>query len=215
MYGLTVHELKVMRSLNTAPKIQDFLDALPINFEDGGETYMSPRRVLCHRTAHCMEGAMLAALALRLQGHKPLVMDLKVTDDDDDHVIAVFQRKGLWGAISKTNHGTCRYRDPIYRSIRELALTFFHEYAEPKGKKILRSYSRPVDLSRFDAKGWMTAEEDVYYVPEYIDAVRHYNVLPDSSVKYLRPADAMERRIGAVLEWQKSKRLTGLESTYS
>ncbi len=215
MYGLTTQELKVLRSLNTAPKIQDFLDALPINFEKNGETYMSPRRVLRERTAHCMEGAMLAALAFRLEGHKPLVMDLKVTDEDDDHVIAVFQRNGLWGAISKTNHGTCRYRDPIYRNIRELAMTYFHEYAEPKGKKILRSYSRPVDLSRFDKRGWMTAEEEIYYVPEYIDAVRHYDVLPNSSVGYLRLADAMERRIGAVLEWKDSKRLTKLQSEYS
>jgi len=215
MFGLHPDEFKVLRSLNSPPKIQDFLDALPINFEEAGETYMSPRRVLRYRTAHCMEGAMLAALALRLQGHKPLVMDLKVTDEDDDHVIAVFQRNGLWGAISKTNHGTCRYRDPVYRSIRELAMTFFHEYAEPKGKKILRSYSGPVDLSRFDGKGWMTAEKDVYYVPEYIDGVRHFDVLKSTHVKFLRPADAMERRIGAVLEWQKSKRLTDLESKYS
>ncbi len=158
---------------------------------------------------------MLAALALRLQGHKPLVMDLKVTDEDDDHVIAVFQRKGLWGAISKTNHGTCRYRDPIYRSIRELAMTYFHEYAEPKGKKIMRSYSQPVDLSRFDRRGWMTAEEEIYYVPEYIDAVRHFDVLPNSFTGFLRPADAMERRIGAVLEWKGSKRLTKLQSKHS
>lgn len=215
MYGLTTQELKILRSLNTAPKIQDFLDALPINFEKNGETYMSPRRVLRERTAHCMEGAMLAALALRLKGHKPLVMDLKVTDEDDDHVIAVFQRNGLWGAISKTNHGTCRYRDPIYRSIRELAMTYFHEYAEPKGKKILRSYSQPVNLSRFDKRGWMTAEEEIYYVPEYIDAVRHYDVLPSSFTGFLRPADAMERRIGAVLEWKDSKRLTKLQSEYS
>lgn len=206
MFGLNSRELKLLRSLSTPHKIQDFLDTLPINFEKDGETCMSPRRVLRTRTAHCMEGAMLAALALRLAGHKPLVLDLKVTGDDDDHVVALFLRNGHWGAISKTNHGTLRYRDPVYRSVRELAMSYFHEYTEPKGKKVLRSYSRPVDLSRFDSRGWMTAEEDVWYVPEAVDDARHYNILLPSQSAVLRKADPMERTLGSLLEWKKGKR---------
>lgn len=202
MYGLTSHELKLLRSLRTPKKIQDFLDTLPINFEDGGDTCMSPRKVLETRTAHCMEGAMLAALALRLAGHKPLVMDLKVTDDDYDHVVALFQEHGCWGAISKTNHGTLRYRDPIYKSIRELAMSYFHEYTTKSGKKVLRSYSRPVDLSRFDTRGWMTQEDDVWYVPEAIDDAKHYKILSPAQTKNLRPSDAMERTLGSLLEWK-------------
>jgi hypothetical protein len=206
MYGLTKSELKIFRALSTPAKIQDFLDRLPINFELEGETCMSPRRVLKERTAHCMEGAMLAALALRLLGHKPLVVDLKVTDEDDDHVIAVFKQKGFWGAISKTNHGTIRYRDPVYRTIRELVMSYFHEYTTPRGDKILRSFTRPLDLSRFDKRGWMTAEEDVWYVPHFIDDARHYPVITNAQVRTLRRADAMERKIGAVLEWKPKKR---------
>lgn len=203
MFGLTHDELRILKKLGTPEKIQDFLDSLPMNFEKHGETYMSPRRVLRERTAHCMEGAMLAALALRLHGKRPLVMDLKVTDADDDHVIAIFTHKGFYGAISKTNHGTVRFRDPVYKSLRELAMSYFHEYTAPNGDKILRSYSRTVDLSRFDAQGWMTAEENVQYVPDYIDGVRHYPVVTKAQIKILRRADAMERKIGAELEWKE------------
>ena len=202
MDGLSSSELKILRSLRTPKKIQDFLDTLPINFEDGGDTCMSPRKVLRTRTAHCMEGAMLAALALRIAGRKPLVMDLKVTDEDFDHVVALFQEHGHWGAISKTNHGTLRYRDPIYKSIRELAMSYFHEYTTKNGKKVLRSYSRPVDLSRFDKQGWMTQEDDVWYVPEYLDDVKHFEILTPKQKKNLRPGDAMERRLGTLLEWK-------------
>lgn len=205
MFGLTASELRTLKALRTPEKIQNFLDTLSINFEHDGDTCMSPRSVLRKRTAHCMEGAMLAALALRVAGHKPLVLDLKVTDDDHDHVVAVFYQDGCIGAISKTNHGTLRYRDPVYKTIRELVMSYFHEYTIPNGKKILRSYSRIVDLSRFDARGWMTDENDVFYIPEYIDGVRHYPVVSKKQIKTLRPADAMERKIGAVLEWENSK----------
>ena len=203
MFGLHNNELHILRTLSSPEKIQDFLDSLPMNFEKHGETYMSPRRVLRERTAPCMEGAMLAAVALRLQGRKPLVMDLKVTDADDDHVVAVFRNFGCYGAISKTNHGTVRFRDPVYKTLRELAMSYFHEYTAPNGEKILRSYSRTVDLSRFDDRGWMTAEENLHYIPEYIDQVRHYPVATKAQIKTLRRADAMERKIGSVLEWKE------------
>ena len=204
MHGLTNTELRLLRKLDTPIKIQDFLDTLPINFEKHGETYMSPRRVLRERKAHCMEGAMLAALALRIAGQKPLIVDLRTTDaDDDDHAIAVFRKDGHWGAISKTNHATIRYRDPVYTTIRELVMSYFHEYTDPKGKKILRTYTNPVDLSRFDKRGWMTTEEELWYVPEYLESARHYRLLTRSQINVLRRADAMERKIGAVTEWKK------------
>jgi hypothetical protein len=205
MFGLTSRELRTLRALTTPARIQDFLDAIPINFERDGETCLSPRRVLRERKVHCMEGAMLAALALRLQGRKPWVMDLRTTDKaDDDHVIAVFRDAGCYGAISKTNHGTVRFRDPIYRTLRELAISYFHEYTDPRGRKILRSYSLLVDLSRFDAKGWMTAEEDVWYVPDALEHARHYPLLGRKQIATLRRADAMERKIGAILEYPPS-----------
>ena len=206
MEGFARDELKIFRALNTPRKVQDFLERIPANFDKGKDTCMSPRTVLRERRAHCMEGAMLAAAALRLQGHRPLVVDLKAVDADDDHVIAVFRQHGSWGAISKTNHADLRYREPIYRTIRELVLSFFHEYFLKNGKKTLRSFSQPVDLSRFDRRGWMTPEEDVWYVPEYIDGVPHAPILSRAQLRTLRRADPIEIRAGEITAWKRGDR---------
>ena len=135
---LSPTERKIFQKLTTPQKIQDYLDKLPINYEHGGETYMSPRRMLKVKTAHCFEGALFAAAALAYHGHKPLLMDLRTAVPYEDHVIALFRVNGLWGAISKTNHVVLRYRDAVYRSPRELAMSYFHEYVESDGKKSLR-----------------------------------------------------------------------------
>ena len=119
---LTKHELAIFKKLNTPRKIQDFLERMPINFDKGADTLMSPRRLLRVGKAHCIEGALFAAAALWFHGHKPLLLDLQATDDDYDHVVALFRHNGYWGAISKTNHAVLRYREPVYRGIRELAL---------------------------------------------------------------------------------------------
>jgi len=202
-FGLTGGELRTLKKLNTPRKIQDFLNTLRINFEEKGETCMSPRRVLRERKAHCMEGAMLAAAALRLHGHAPLVVDLTAVKRDDDHVLAVFRQHGHWGAITKTNHAVLRYREPVYRSIRELVLSFFHEYFMDDGRKTLRSYSLPVDLSRFDKRGWMTAEDDVWYIPDYLADVRHIPLLTKRHIATLRRADPTEIRAGKLVEWRR------------
>src|SRR3989338_7819858 len=169
MFNLTNEEVSVLKKLNTPHKIQDFLNNIPTNYEKKGETCLSPRSVLKLNTAHCMEGAMLAALALRVQGQKPLVVDLTASKEDLDHVITVFKKDGCWGAISKTNHAVLRYREPIYRSIRELVMSYVHEYVNDAGKKTLRSYSLPVNLKKFDHKNWMTSEKDVWFVPKHLE----------------------------------------------
>ena len=201
MFGLTTGELKVLRHLRTPSQVQDWLNKLPVNFERQGETCLSPRRVLRQRQAHCMEGAMLAAAALRLQGREPLLMDLKSVWHDDDHVVALFRERGFWGAISQTNHAVLRYREPIYRTLRELALSYFHEYFTNDGKKTLRSYSQPVNLKRFDKRGWMTAAKDVWYVPRYLDCVRHYPLVTRTQIKHLRLADLIEIKAGKLVQW--------------
>lgn len=208
MSHFSKEELAVLRRLSTPQKIQDFLNTLAVNFEEKGETCMSPRRVLRGRTAHCMEGAMFAATALRFHGYKPLVLDLKtaLSADDTDHVVAVFQKNGYWGALSKTNHAVLRYREPIYRSIRELALSYFHEYFLDTGQKTLRSYSRPLDLSQFDHKNWMTAEEDLFYIPDYLDGTPHYPILTPSMARQLRPADPIEIAAGKLVEWKRRRK---------
>ena len=199
--------MAVFQRLNTPKKIQDFLNKIPTNFEPGRETVLSPRMVLRENRAHCMEGAMFAATALRFKGHKPLIVDLTSVKNDYDHVITVFKHKGHWGAISKTNHAVLRYREPVYKNIRELVMSYFHEYfTNHDGKKALRSYSRPVDLSRFDKQGWMTAEQDIWYVPEYLLEVAHLPILSRSQIAFLRKADPIEVKAGSLLEWKKKSR---------
>lgn len=204
--GLASRELRVLRALTTPAKIQDFLDALPMNYEKKGETHMSPRRVLSEKKAQCIEGALLAATALWLSGEKPLLMDCKARRGrgDDDHVVALYKRNGHWGLISKTNHATIRFRDPVYRTLRELALSYFHEwFLNTSGEKTLESYSRPLDLSRFGA-GWVTAEEDLWWLDDALNALPHYPLVPKGNRKYIRRADPMELKAGRFVEWEKS-----------
>lgn len=194
-------ELKILRQLKTPQKIQEFLNKIPINFEKHCETCFSPRMVLKYNKAHCMEGAMLAAAALRVNGYNPLVVDLTTTKEDYDHVVAVFKQNNYWGAISKTNHAVLRYREPVYKTIRELVMSYFHEYFLDNGKKTLRTYSMPVDLSRFDKQNWMTSEDDVWFIPEYLEEISHKTILP-KNIK-LRKADKIEIKAGKLVEWRK------------
>ena len=202
MFGLDEKEIDILKQLNTPKKIQDFLNEMPINFEKEGDTCMSPKMVLKNNKAHCIEGAMLAATALRLNGEKPLVVDMTASKNDFDHVICVFNRNGMWGCISKTNHAVLRYREPIYKNIRELVMSFFHEYSDDSGKKTLRSYSLPVNLSQFDHLNWMASEEDVWFVPDYLAKVKHFPILNLSQIRGLRKADELEIKAGKLLDWE-------------
>lgn len=169
---LTSREKRLLKNLSTPWKIQDFLNSLPYNTEPDGDTCRSPRRVMRDRTAHCFEAALFAAAALRINGWPPLILDL-VAVRDTDHVIAVYKMDGCWGAIAQSNYSGLRFREPIYRTLRELAISYFEDYYNPKGEKTLREYSRPVNLSRFDSMGWMTAEEDVWAIAESLVDIPH------------------------------------------
>ncbi len=203
MFNLTKAELSTLRRLSTPIKIQDFLDKLPINFEKKGETHMSPRRVLREKTAHCIEGALLAATALWLKGHEPLLMDLKAHPYDEDHVVALYKINGYWGAISKTNHTTLRFRDPVYKTMRELAVSYFHEYFIKNGQKVLYSYSKPFNLKKYGID-WITTEEDVWHIATALDNSPHFPIFPKENKKYIRKADSMERKAGKLVEWENS-----------
>ncbi len=202
--GLTKKEEKILRKLNSPRKIQDFLNKIPINFEPEGDTCFSPRKVLRENRCHCIEGAMLGALCLKLQGKKALVVDLTATSHDFDHVIAVFKENGKYGCISKTNHAVLRYREPIYKSIRELVMSFFHEYFDDKGRKNLRSYSLPVDLFQKFGVEWITKEKDVWEIPEYLGSCRHYKILNKRQARSLRKADRIEIKAGKLVEFRKN-----------
>jgi hypothetical protein len=204
--GLTLREYKILALLSTPIKIQDFLDTLPMNWEKRGDTLMSPRRVLENKKAHCMEGALLAATALWLAGEPPLIMNLspRLDKGDDDHVVALYKRGGRWGAISKTNHATLRFRDPIYRTPRELALSYFHEwFLNSNGEKVLECYSKPLDLRRFGTE-WITAAGNLWDIADALSERKHYFIVPKGNWRYIRKADKMELKAGKLVEWPRS-----------
>ncbi len=198
----TKSELQIFKGLNSPQKIQDYLNTLKFNFEKNGETCMSPRFVMKNKTAHCMEGAMLAAAALEFHGFRPLVMDLRANKHDLDHVVCVFKKYGCLGAISKTNHGVLRYREPIYKNIRELALSYFHEYFDERGRKNLREYSNLCDLTAFNALDWRITEKNLFEIPKALDKIKHFEILKKEQVKNLRLADKVEIEAGKVVEYK-------------
>jgi hypothetical protein len=183
--------LRLPRGLRKPDAIQQFLDDLLYNKEKGGETARSPRRVLETREAHCFEGALLAAAALRRLAHPPLVVQLRAVRDDD-HVLAVFRERpgsGCWGAVAKSNYSGLRFRSPVYRSLRELVVSYFDVYYNLDGEKSLRAFERPVDLARFDGRGWETAEESLWDVSTYLATRRFTPLLTRAQIRALRPMD--------------------------
>lgn len=204
--GLLKREYDALAKLNSPIKIQDYLDALPMNHEKEGDTYRSPRGVLAAKKAHCMEGALLAATALWMQGERPLIMNLsaRMGRGDVDHVITLYKRNGYWGAISKTNHAVLRFRDPVYKTLRELAVSYFNEWFMPSGEKTLECYSKPLDLEKRFGTGWITDEAKLDKVADALAVTPHYDLVPKGNWRYVRKADAMERKAGLIPEWEKS-----------
>jgi hypothetical protein len=141
---------------------------------------------------------MFAAMVLRMHGQKPLILDLTANNKDQDHVIAPFKKNGLWGAIAKSNHHCLGYRDPVYKTIRELVMSYFHEYLNEDGEKTLRSYTQPIDLSRFDKQQWTVAEKDVWIIPSHIIKLPHTRIISRSQEKHLRVADSFTRDLSNI-----------------
>ncbi len=172
MYDLARAEVALLRRLSTPDKVQRYLDDLTYNLEKGGDTVRSPRRVMRDRTAHCAEGAFFAAAAFRVNGRPPIIVDLEA-DNDDDHVLAVYRERGLWGSVATSKFSGLRFRAPVYRTIRELVMSYFEDYFNWDGDRTLRAYSRPLSLARFDRINWMTAEEDLWPVVEWLSVAHH------------------------------------------
>lgn len=204
---LSPAERRVLAKLNSPQRIQDYLEALPHNFsKQAGETCRSVRRILQKRKAYCFEGALLAAASLAYHGRPPLLLDLQTTDHDQDHVVALFKEKGLWGALSKTNNPVLRYRDPVYKSVRELAVSYFHEYFLYKsGVKTMRAYSKPFDLSRYKPEVWVTGKESLAFIAEALDDSPHLPVVSQNIIKKLRRATTLERKILDLEEWEQGQ----------
>lgn len=184
--NFTPAELRRLRALKNPAGIQRFLDALPYHI---AHSSWSPRKVLREGTAHCLEGAIFAAAALRVLGFPPLIWDLEA-DHDTDHVLAIYNVRGCWGTVAKSNFNGCRSREPVYRSLRELAMSYFHIYFNLRGQRTLQRYSRPVNLARFDDRNWMTAETDVWFIAEYLCEIPHTELLAAPQVKRLTRVDS-------------------------
>jgi hypothetical protein len=194
--GFTPRELRALRGLGDPAGIQRALDAMPYHLAG---TAWSPRRVLRERTAHCLEGAIFAAAALRVLGFPPLLLDLEAVQDTD-HVIAVFRVRGHWGAIAKSNFSGLRYREPVHRSLRELVMSYFDGYINLRGERTLRAFSLPVNLARFDRTrpGWAVADGDLWWIPEHLLEIRHTRLLSPAMIRALSRVDRRALAAGLV-----------------
>jgi hypothetical protein len=197
--GLSAADTAVLARLSSPEKIQDFVSALDINRETDGDTCLSVTETLKAGHAHCIEGAFVAACGLWLGGSPPLLMDMQASGDDD-HVVALFRSHGCWGAISKSNHVWVRWRDPVYATFRELAMSYFHEYVK-EDRKTLRTYSASFDLRRFSPGQWVTAQGSCWEIAGALDNARHYKLLTPRQQRALRPRDTLEMRAGRIVEY--------------
>jgi hypothetical protein len=204
--GLGLREFATLARLDSPQKIQAFLNGMTANHEFGGETVLSVREILRQRRAHCIEGAFLAACALWVHGHPPLLMHLDCDLSDYPHVITLFRQHGHWGAISKTNGVWLRYRDPIYRSLRELAMSYMHEYSDKRHRKTLRSYSAAFDMRRLASELWVTSDAQCWEAHDRLAALRHYPLISRRQEKLLATRDRFEREVSKLTQYPKPRR---------
>jgi hypothetical protein len=200
MSSFTKQEKALFQKLNTPAKVQDFINGLEFNFEEAGETLKSPLFTIRHKKAHCFEGALLGAYMLSLHGFTPYLMHLKSAKEDYDHVVVPFKIGGFWGALSKTNHAVLRCREPVYKNIRELSMSYFHEYFLNNGQKTLRQYSVLFNLNNLE-KGWEVREGNLWDIDKKLDKIKHYDIVPKAYLKKLRKADKIEIASGKIMEY--------------
>jgi len=184
-FGFSAREQRKLRSLKDPHGIQQYLDEMPYHLAD---TAWSPRRVLAENTSHCFEGAIFGAAALRVNGFPPLILDLEA-DRDTDHVLAIYRIDGHWGAVAKSNYTGCRFREPVYRTVRELVLSYFNIYFNLRKERTLRRYSRPVSLARFDRLEWMTTPKPIWFIVYYLLEIPHYKLFDHRIANRLHQID--------------------------
>lgn len=188
----TQDEIKFLKTLNDPDKIQGFLDSVDYN-----PVYecRSPRWVIRKKSAHCFEGALFAAAVMQFNGEKPLIVDLKAYNDDD-HVITVFKKDGHWGSVAKSNFTSLRYREPVYRSLRELVMSYFDFYFNTDGDKSLRSYSLPLDLTTYDSVHWATTDADLEFIGDKLEKMHHFPVVNNIMIRHLKKASDIMLKAG-------------------
>lgn len=191
--ALSRAERRILEGLTTPWAIQDFLDGLLYSADP---FYRCPLRVLRERTAHCFDGALFAAAMLRRLGHPPLILDMIPNERDDDHVLALFKRHGHWGALAKSNFVGLRFREPVYRNLRELVMSYFEHHYNVEGEKTLRGYTVPLNLKAFDPLQWMTQDAAADDIAGRLDEIRRISLLTETQVAELSPVDERSRAAG-------------------
>jgi hypothetical protein len=203
--GLPPARARQLAKLKTPAQIQDFIDKIRPNFELDGDTCLSAGEALIQRHAHCIEAAFIAACALWMNGEPPLLLDFQARGDDD-HVVAIYRQHGCWGAISKSNHVWLRNRDAVYRNLRELAMSYFHEYVGD-GCRTMLTYSVPFDLRRFDPKLWVSGKKNCWEIAGALDATRHYRLINKAQVRSLRAPDPIEHRADKLRDFRPPRNM--------
>ena len=196
--GFTSSECRILSRLNSPAKIQDFLGSLKYGIGDGGEMYYSPRKVLEQKSADCFEGAIFATAALRFHGYEPLISSISSVRDHD-HVVSLFRKNGHWGAISQSKYTGLAYREPIHRTLRELFITYFEQYFNFDAEKTFRGYCRPVNLSKFDNLNWMTSDQPIRFIENYLNEVVYYPLLTKKMIRGLRKVSPINLEAGELL----------------
>jgi hypothetical protein len=190
---LTPEELAIVRGLSSPFRIQEFLDTIPYSVE---EVYRSPLRVLRDRQAHCFDGALFGAATLRRLGHPALILELVPNDRDDEHLLALYRCDRLWGAVGQSNFVGLRFREPLYRTLRELALSYFEQYFNVQREKTLRGYRKPLDLRAFDRLNWMTKDGQLEAIAVRLDRMRPVPLVTPDMEANLAPVDERTYRAG-------------------
>jgi len=205
--NLTDKERKIFRKLSTPLKIQHFLYSIDYNLEEKGETCYSPRLVLRYKKANCVEGAIFAAAALCFHGHPPLLGQLISKEGlDDDHVIALYKKDNHWGALSKSKYPYLGFREPIHRNLRELTLTYFEcYYTYIEGFKSIRGYAKPLNLTKFNSKAWITSEKNVSYIIRGLQKAPTTKILTPKMIRNLQPVTKLAKQAGEI--WIRKKRI--------
>jgi len=202
--GLPRAQAARLARLDTPARIQDFINRMPTNFEPDGDTCLSAGEALRRNRSHCIEAAFIAACALWMNGAPPLLLDFQARGDHD-HVVAIFRRAGCWGAISKSNHVWLRWRDPVYKSLRELTMSYFHEYVAGQNRTML-TYSVPFDLRRFDPCVWVAGKEHCWEVAGALDGIRHYKIVTPAQARNLRACDPIEMQADKLYEHKRPRK---------
>ena len=184
--ALTPAEHQLLRTLSTPFKIQTFLDSVPYSGED---RYRAPLTFLRDRTGHCFDGAAFAAAMLQRLGHLPLIVDLLPNQRDDDHMFAPYKRNGDWGAVAKSNFSGLRFREPVYRNLRELVMSYFDDYFNNAGEKTLRGYTIPLNLNPFNKYNWLTDDATMDKIADRLGEIKQYKILTPAMIKNLSPVD--------------------------